>query len=1301
MDVRKIDNGKLMIYANKNNEQVLTKMTEPDGLADVIGKDMANRVLADIDAGRPTQYRGLDLRTGGEGMRAFYDKIVPAVAKDVLRKVGGGGMAPITIGSSRLEIRPAPGGDGFVIFDAQTQEFYRGAASGRPWVEYPQNARVYLSEASAKKAVAQVDGGSAGSEQPGFEITDAMREKAAGGMPLFSRRDASPATAPAVAVTRDENGTPTEFVGPRVVLAFPQETERFEVITEPGQQILSYAIMPSEGFDVLGYVELLVESGRPVSLLDIEVNAYGRQLGTGTAVIETLLAADPNAELHISNIVESARGFWSRMGVPEQNRAPGEAYDGILNWQTFAQAQDARGTRGMGRRTAAGVAEPDRSGQGPDRGGAGNAQGDGRGAPDLPALSRRPEPGWLMPGMSRWDNYRYKLQDKQIDLKRARDAIAASRELDDQVDAYLQEELFHGRAAKRTEDFINHELDPLLKDARARGLTLESIDEYLHARHAKEANALIAERDPEMQDGGSGLTNEEAAAYLAGLDDKRRSDLEAVAAKVDAIIARTRAMMVNYQLESQATVEGWAAMFKHYVPLMREDHEMGSGLGTGQGFSIKGRESKHRTGSTSKVIDILANIAMQRERTIVRGEKNRVAVALAGLAVINPNPDVWSFGPITERKYNERTGLVQVQIKGGWKNADNVLVAKIADEDGIVHERGIVFNERNERALRMVHALKNLDAAQLEGWMGAAAKATRWLASVNTQYNPIFGVVNLTRDVQGAALNLSTTAIKGKEAEVLKLTLPALAGVYRDTRATRKDKAPTSQWSQLWEEFQREGGQTGFRAMFQTSSDRADAIRASLDPQAWMKSGLGRVITANGALSLPAGWMQKGGDWVFDWLSDYNLAMENGVRLAAYKVALDAGMTKQRAASLAKNLTVNFNRKGQVAQQAGALYAFFNASVQGTARLAETLTGPTGRKIIAGGVLLGALQALALIAAGYDEDEPPPFVRERNLIIPLDWVNNAGGPNLDRKYVTIPMPLGFHVLVNMGRIPVEYAASGFKNGGKRTMQVLGMLADSFSPIGNAGLSWQTVTPTAADPVVALLENRDSSGRPIARQAHNQITPGHALARDTASSWSKWMSRAINTMTGGSEYRAGFVSPTPDQIDYLIGQVTGGVGRELTKAEQFASSLVTGEELPPHKIPLLGRFYGDLNATSAEASRYYDNQLRMNSHEAEIKGITRDFNDGSKNKTLTEEGARLVKEYIKKNPEADPDLIEQSNKAERAIAKLRKDKRAAIARGDKKEVKQIEAETLGEMKSFNLLIKNADKIAATPLERQPE
>ena len=68
-----------------------------------------------------------------------------------------------------------------------------------------------------------------------------------------------------------------------------------------------------------------------------------------------------------------------------------------------------------------------------------------------------------------------------------------------------------------------------------------------------------------------------------------------------------------------------------------------------------------------------------------------------------------------------------------------------------------------------------------------------------------------------------------------------------------------------------------------------------------------------------------------------------------------------------------------------------------------------------------------------------------------------------------------------------------------------------------------------------------------------MTPGHALARDTASLPALWLAEGINYLTGGTRHVRGALSPTPDQIDYLVGQVTGGVGREATKATISASS----------------------------------------------------------------------------------------------------------------------------------------------------
>ena len=106
----------------------------------------------------------------------------------------------------------------------------------------------------------------------------------------------------------------------------------------------------------------------------------------------------------------------------------------------------------------------------------------------------------------------------------------------------------------------------------------------------------------------------------------------------------------------------------------------------------------------------------------------------------------------------------------------------------------------------------------------------------------------------------------------------------------------------LWDEMQQEGGMTGYRDLFKTSEDRANAIKRELDPIAWMNSGLGQIFTAGGALKVPLAMAQKKAKWLFDWLSDYNQTLEGAMRLSVYKTAIDNGLSKQRAASIAKNI---------------------------------------------------------------------------------------------------------------------------------------------------------------------------------------------------------------------------------------------------------------------------------------------------------------------------------------------------------------------------------------------------------------
>ena len=880
--------------------------------------------------------------------------------------------------------------------------------------------------------------------------------------------------------------------------------------------------------------------------------------------------------------------------------------------------------------------------------------------------------GWQVPENSKMDSITHMLQDKHVDLKRVTENIVKTfGELNDQWNAYLQEELYHGRASKRTSDFLKHELEPLINDMRDRKVNMANFEEFLWMRHAAERNAQIASINPEMQDGGSGINTQDAKDYLNNLSEADKTNYEALAKRVDAIIKGSNQVLLDYGLESKYTIAAWNSAYKHYVPLMREDMDTGFGNGTGQGFSVKGNSTKRALGSNLAVVDILANIAQQRERNIVRGEKNRVATSLIGLAQLNPNSEFWKTEYIPNIKQVGKDNQVESRPDPNYKSRPNVVVARILDKNGKVVEKSVVFNQFNERAMRMAASIKNLDADQMGVVIGAVGNLTRYFASINTQYNPIFGVVNLTRDIQDSLLNLSTTELKGKQVEIMKHVFTALSGVYKDLRAERAGKTATSDYAHLWEEFQSEGGQTGYRDQYKNAADRGDAIKKLLNPDWWQKTNFGKVITAGGVLSKTEQVLKdKVGAPVFNWLSDYNEAMENAVRLSAYKVALDNGMSKQKAASLAKNLTVNFNRKGQAGAQMGSLFAFFNASVQGTARLGVTLKGQAGKKIIAGGLTLGAMQAVLLSAAGFGSDDPPDFVKDRNIIVPIG----------NKKYLSMPMPLGFSAIPSLGRIITEYALSGGKNVSDRLVHLFQVFLDAANPVGGSGSLANIITPTIGDPIVDLSTNKDFTGRDISRQDRDALNPstGVSRAKNSASAFSIAIAKIINSVTGGTDYTAGSLSPTPDAIDYLVGQVTGGVGREILKTYQVAGSLKSGEDIPTYKIPLVGKFYGDANNQGSQSNLFYKNITDLNKIEREIKGRRKDGGD--------------VSSYRDENPEAS--LIVQAKSIEKRVSNLHKQKQDAIKKdASSDQIKEIEGKITERMTHLNDLVKKRKEQAA--------
>jgi hypothetical protein len=154
-----------------------------------------------------------------------------------------------------------------------------------------------------------------------------------------------------------------------------------------------------------------------------------------------------------------------------------------------------------------------------------------------------------------------------------------------------------------------------------------------------------------------------------------------------------------------------------------------------------------------------------------------------------------------------------------------------------------------------------------------------------------------------------------------------------------------------------------------------------------------------------------------------------------------------------------------------------------------------------------------------------------------------------------------------------------------------------------------------------------------------------------------------------------MSPTPDAIDFLIEQVTGGVGREISKAAQVAKSAQTGEELPIYKVPLVGRFVGSSSGTAAIRSQFYENVKAANIAWEEIKGRA--------------EHKEELQSYLKSHPEAR--FAQSAEKFQRGIGDLQEAKQRAVEKGEKEKVRMFEDKITGLMKRFNEKMDEARKL----------
>jgi hypothetical protein len=105
---RKNDDGTYDVEAIRGSSVLVTKKNEQASqIEEFLGKEITQRIVngdGEQPADYPDEYKelsGLDLKVGGEGMKDYYDKIVPATVNKLLKKYGGGKLVQVAMSTER------------------------------------------------------------------------------------------------------------------------------------------------------------------------------------------------------------------------------------------------------------------------------------------------------------------------------------------------------------------------------------------------------------------------------------------------------------------------------------------------------------------------------------------------------------------------------------------------------------------------------------------------------------------------------------------------------------------------------------------------------------------------------------------------------------------------------------------------------------------------------------------------------------------------------------------------------------------------------------------------------------------------------------------------------------------------------------------------------------------------------------------------------------------------------------------------------------------------------------------------
>lgn len=864
---------------------------------------------------------------------------------------------------------------------------------------------------------------------------------------------------------------------------------------------------------------------------------------------------------------------------------------------------------------------------------------------DGDSLRRRYDRKVRTPNKSRsvkWkENLLYRLkeayQDSMSALKTLQDMISeeTGNPIHSFENAYIAENSMSAENKSQAEIYERDFYKPMMKVVQKLiklGASYEELKSYIIAKHGLERNKEFSKRDAE-QDGDtwdgaitrdySGLTeltgdkdNFTEAAQMIVDEFESKFNVSELWDKINAATKETLRKSYNSGLMSKSTYDKVRGMFKYYVPLRGWDCEVASNeyeYMTSNRLMLS-PTLKTAEGRTSLADDPLATIGFMAESSIVQGNRNLMKQKFLNFILNNPNELVsiseqWYVLDNATGEWEARNPIIPEDATGdevasiveqfeqemealgdnATKKKDGLkLSMHITKREGQEHvvrvkragKEYCLYINGNPRAAQAINGLTNPDVN--DSSLYKAAKAVKNLmARAFTSMNPAFVVSNLSRDIiwAGTAVAIKENAVytarynKNVTECLVKAQLPRLLVKYKNGRLDRNNDL-----ERYFDEFIRNGGETGFTQL-NTVED--------------YKRNIKRFIKeAEGKSSIT----QKAWNGLWNSVEFLNRSAEDTTRFMVYMTSRQMGRDVAHSIYDAKEITVNFNKKGSGGLGASVMnfsYIFFNAAIQSVANFGKLMAKHPAKTTMAltifssAGFLVPMMNlAIQALLGGDDDDngywDLPEWVRRNNLVLYVPWSENG--------YMTLPLPHEMRPFYSMGEIAYSVLA------GKENIEDgLSKAATGFSsmlPIdltGNGGNVAVSLTPTIGQPFAQIIANKDYFGKPIYRKhTWNEMDPEWTKAYKSTAPWLVDGTRWLNEITGGNNVDAGTININPALIEHLFESYFGGVGKTLNKTQKTLEMLWNEDLQEWRNVPVISSFYqtADERTTGSQINREY-------------------------------------------------------------------------------------------------------------------